>query len=303
MVSLEWYRTFKAVYKHRNYSKAAEELFMSQPAVSNQMSMLEAYVGHKLFLRKSKGVEATENAKFLNNLIIESLDTLEEVESMYSRNVKKEEKVYVLGISEHLYKSLLSNKLTGFKHLDIRFEDRNEVLFELVNQGELDAAIIHKEIATFDILSCKVLSSPLVLVGHPGIDTAELERHHENDDLRKVQAWLEQQVWFSHMSTNPFIKLFWLHCFNKRRPKIFTNYIIPNEYFMLQELTKTKGIGVTVLENAKEFLETGTLKHIWPSSTYPMRDYFLIAHKKQNDFFELVKNSLVVHKSRVDLIS
>ena len=81
MISLEWYRTFKAVYKHRNYSKAAEELFMSQPAVSNQMSMLEAYVGHKLFTRKSKGVEATENAKFLNNLIIESLDTLEEVEA------------------------------------------------------------------------------------------------------------------------------------------------------------------------------------------------------------------------------
>ena len=76
---------------------------MNQPAVSNQMSMLEAYVGHKLFVRKSKGVEATENAKFLNNLIIESLDTLEEVESMYCRRVKKEEKLHVLGISAHLY--------------------------------------------------------------------------------------------------------------------------------------------------------------------------------------------------------
>jgi len=290
MVNLEWYRTFKAVYKHGNYSKAAEELFMSQPAVSNQMSMLEAYVGHKLFIRKSKGVEATENAKFLNNLIIESLDTLEEVESMYSRNVNKEEKLHVLGISEHLFKSFLSHKLDSFKHLSIQFEEKNELLFDLVNQQEIDAAIIHQEIETFDTLSFKILSAPLVIVGHPDVDTTELVKHNKLKDFRKIQHWLEQQVWFSHMSTNPFIKLFWLHCFNKRRPKVFTNYIIPNEYFMLQELTKTKGVCVTLLENAKEFLENGQLKLIWQTDKYPKRDYFLIAHKKQKVFFELLKN-------------
>ncbi len=290
MVSLEWYRTFKAVYKHRNYSKAAEELFMSQPAVSNQMSMLEAYVGHKLFIRKSKGVEATAYAKYLNNLIIESLDTLEEVEAMYSRNVKKEEKLYVIGLSQHLYKSLLSDKITYFKHVDIRFEEKNEVLFDLVNQQAIDAAIVHHEVQTFDVLSCQILSAPLVVVGHPSIDTAQLEGHISQGNLRKTQHWLEQQVWFSHMATNPFIKLFWLHCFNKKRPKVFTNYIIPNEYFMLQELTKTAGVCVTMLENARSFLASGTLKLIWQPSTYPARPYYLIAHKKQKHFFELLKS-------------
>ena len=128
--------------------------------------MLEAYVGHKLFIRKSKGVEATENAIFLNNLIIESLDTLEEVESMYSRKVKREEKLHVLGISEHLYKSMLADKLSHFKHLSIRFEEKSDVLFDLVNQQEIDAAIVHQEVQTFDVLTRKVMSSPLVLVAH-----------------------------------------------------------------------------------------------------------------------------------------
>ena len=296
MINLEWYRTFKAVYKHRNYSKAAEELFMSQPAVSNQMGMLEAYVGHKLFIRKSKGVEATENAKFLNNLIIESLDTLEEVELMYSRSVKKEEKLHVFGISEHLYMSFLYNRLTGFKHLSIRFEEKNEKLFDLVNQQEIDAAIFHREVETFDILSYKILSSPLVIVGHPNIDTAELDKYFKNEDLLKIQQWLESQIWFSHMSTNPFIKLFWLHCFNKRRPKVFTNYIIPNEYFMLQELTKVEGVCVTLEENAKEFVLNKSLKLIWKSPNYPARDYYLIAHKKQKVLFEMLKNLLIDYK-------
>ena len=72
MVNLEWYRTFKSVYKNGNFSMAAKELFISQPAVSQQISMLEAHVGYKLFNRKSKGVEPTEYAKLLNNLIIEA---------------------------------------------------------------------------------------------------------------------------------------------------------------------------------------------------------------------------------------
>ncbi len=58
-----------------------KKLFMSQPAVSQQISMLEAHVGNKLFNGKSKGVEPTEYAKLLNNLIIDALDRLESVEA------------------------------------------------------------------------------------------------------------------------------------------------------------------------------------------------------------------------------
>lgn len=292
MVNLEWYRTFKAVYKHRNYSKAAEELAITQPAVSNQMAMLEAYVGHKLFMRKSKGVEATENAKFLNNLIIESLDTLEEVEMMYSKKVKKDEKLRVLGINPNLYHSFLSGKLGDFKHLSIHFEEKKEKLFELVNQEQIDAAIIREKVDTFDTLSHKLLSSNLVIVGHPNIDTSTLMEYIRKNDLLGIQHWLEQQIWFSHMSTNPYIKLFWMHCFNKKRPKVFTNYIIPNEYFMLQEMTKTEGVGISVLENAREFIEKGSLKVIWHSESYPSRDYYLVAHKKHKNFFEALKERI-----------
>lgn len=294
MINLEWYRTFKAVYKHQNYSRAAEELFMTQPTVSNQMNMLEAAVGHKLFTRKSKGVIPTENAKFLNNLIIEALDTLERAESSYSRSVKKEEKLYTIGISEHLYKSFLSNKdLTPFKHLTIHFEQDNTTLFDLVNQLEIDAAIIREEIQTFDTLSHKICSSPLVIVGHPSLDTEELDEYIKHDDRKEIQHWLERQVWFSHMSTNPYIKLFWLHCFDKKRPKVFTNYVVPNEYFMLQELSKVPGICVTLKENAKEFIDNQSLKLIWQCDDYPVREYYLIAHKKQKHLFEMLKKLLV----------
>lgn len=51
MVNLEWYRTFKTVYKKGTLTSAAEALFISQPGVSLHLSSLESYVGYKLFER------------------------------------------------------------------------------------------------------------------------------------------------------------------------------------------------------------------------------------------------------------
>ncbi|NLR91189.1 LysR family transcriptional regulator [Flammeovirga agarivorans] len=291
MINLEWYRTFKAVYKHQSYSKAAEELFLTQPTVSNQMNMLEAAVGHKLFTRKSKGVVPTDHAKFLNNLIIESLDTLEKVEASYSKSVKKEDKQYIFGLNENLYKSFVSKDLLEtFKHLTVHFEADNQKLFDMVNNQQIDAAIIKEDIQTFDVLSERIMQSQLIVVGHPNIDTHNLKDFIRKNELNKIQKWLEGQVWFSHMSTNPFIKLLWMHCFNKKRPKIFTNYIIPNEYFMLQELTEVEGVAVTLKHNAQEFLDQKQLQLIWEPNDYPIRDYYLIAHKKQEPFFTILKS-------------
>jgi DNA-binding transcriptional LysR family regulator len=50
-------------------------LFIGQPAVSQQIAMLKRMLDI-LFNRKSKGVETTEYAKLLNNLIMEALDRL-----------------------------------------------------------------------------------------------------------------------------------------------------------------------------------------------------------------------------------
>jgi DNA-binding transcriptional LysR family regulator len=82
MVNLEWYRTFKSVLKNGNFSLAAKELLVSQ-----KISMLEALL--LWFNRKSKGVEPTEYAKLLNNLIIEALDRLENVENGFRAALKR----------------------------------------------------------------------------------------------------------------------------------------------------------------------------------------------------------------------
>jgi hypothetical protein len=72
MVNLEWYRTFKSVLK-TELSQWPKSLLVKgrKSADINARSVC----GYKLFNRKSKGVEPTEYAKLLNNLIIEARPT------------------------------------------------------------------------------------------------------------------------------------------------------------------------------------------------------------------------------------
>ena len=60
MINLDLYRVFYTVAKCGSLTKASEELYISQPAVSQSIKNLESQLGGKLFNRVSRGMELTE---------------------------------------------------------------------------------------------------------------------------------------------------------------------------------------------------------------------------------------------------
>ncbi|QKJ61870.1 LysR family transcriptional regulator [Flavobacterium sp. M31R6] len=281
MVNLEWYRTFKSVYKNGNFSLAAKELFISQPAVSQQIVMLEAHVGYKLFNRKSKGVEPTEYAKLLNNLIIDALDRLENVENGFRAKAFNANRLLSVGISRHLMSSIGSALVAKFDFIDFTFHN-NDALFDLVNSKKLDFAIVTKKFDTFDTIQKKVGDIKQVVVGSTDIDISVLKAKIKSKDFLGIENWLNEQKWYSHDAGIPHIKLFWLHVFAKKRPSMVANYIIPSEYEMLEILSKNTGFAVTWDVNAKKMIEEKKLQLIWNSKEMPSTDVFLLSGKNEN---------------------
>ncbi len=281
MVNLEWYRTFKSVYKNGNFSLAAKELFISQPAVSQQISMLEAHVGYKLFNRKSKGVEPTEFAKLLNNLIIEALDRLENVENGFRAKAFNANRLISIGISKHLMRSLGSALVSKFEFIDFSFHE-NDALFELVDSKKLDFAVVTKQYDTFDTIQKKVGEIKQVIVGSNTIDASELKSSIKTKDFSATEQWLNDQKWFSHNAQIPHIKLFWLHVFNKKRPSMIPNYIIPSEYEMLEIISKNTGIAVVWDCNAKSLIVENKIQLLWNSKQMPSTEVFLLSGKNDN---------------------
>ncbi len=293
MVNLEWYRTFKSVYKNGNFSLAAKELFISQPAVSQQIVMLEAHVGYKLFNRKSKGVEPTEYAKLLNNLIIDALDRLENVENGFRAKAFNANRLLSVGISKHLMSTIGSALLAKFEFIDFTF-DSNDGLFDLVNSKKLDFAIMTKKYDTFDTIQKKVGDIKQVIVGSTNIELITAKLNLKAKDYSAIENWLNDQKWYSHDAGISHIKLFWLHVFAKKRPSMVPNYIIPSEYEMLEILSKNTGLAVTWNINAKNFIIEKKLQLIWNSKEMPNTEVFLLSGKNNNlsNFFQEISEEL-----------
>jgi LysR family glycine cleavage system transcriptional activator len=62
-VPLNALRVFEAVARHGSFSRAAEELGMTQTAVSYQIKLLEGHIGDRLFLRQPRQIANTETAE------------------------------------------------------------------------------------------------------------------------------------------------------------------------------------------------------------------------------------------------
>ena len=75
--SLSLLRCFSASARHESFSEAAEELGLTQGAVSRQVRDLEAQIGTPLFRREGRGVRLTEAGRALAGPLLADLDRLQ----------------------------------------------------------------------------------------------------------------------------------------------------------------------------------------------------------------------------------
>jgi LysR family transcriptional regulator, low CO2-responsive transcriptional regulator len=78
--------TFLAVTRHMNFTRAAEERFLSQPAVSRQVKQLSARLGVPLFEQVGRSVELTDAGRTLVPLAEELLGDMERVSEAVQRH-------------------------------------------------------------------------------------------------------------------------------------------------------------------------------------------------------------------------
>jgi DNA-binding transcriptional LysR family regulator len=77
-LDLNLLRIFDAVHSHRNVSRAAEQLGLSQPAVSHGLTRLRLLLGDPLFMRTGGGMRPTPRAEQLAQAVQQGLHMLEQ---------------------------------------------------------------------------------------------------------------------------------------------------------------------------------------------------------------------------------
>lgn len=146
---MEQYYNFYIVAEYGNISRAAERLYVSQPAVTKSIKNLETTLGVKLFHRTSKGVTLTGEGKILYEHVKSAFIEIEQAEKIIKKLKDKNLGVVRIGISNTLCKYYFMPHLKKFheKYPNIKIEITNRVTLETLDsleKGGLDCAIVSK---------------------------------------------------------------------------------------------------------------------------------------------------------------
>jgi len=76
---------FSTVARHRSFTRAAEQLCLTQGAVSRQIQTLEAHYGFPLFKRHAKGLTLTAEGEQLLPVVDESFSRIEDISMKLTR--------------------------------------------------------------------------------------------------------------------------------------------------------------------------------------------------------------------------
>ena len=147
-INLEYYKIFYVVGKTGNITKAADELMISQPAISKCIKHLEEQMGGQLFTRTKRGVVLTEEGKEFYKYISQSMELINNAESKFSQMINLEVGTIRLGTSSTIAKKFLMPFLEIFheQYPNINIQIDTFISCELLSklrQGLIDLVILN----------------------------------------------------------------------------------------------------------------------------------------------------------------
>ena len=141
------YKFFYAVATSKSFSKAAEVMHVSQPAISYAVKELEEQLNVKLFIRSKNGISLTEEGEKLVAYVKKSFDIL-----MVAHDVLEEEKEDLsgavrIGIYSHISLFMMPGAINDFKKKYPKakffiYSTSNEEMIPKLKNKELDLLIM-----------------------------------------------------------------------------------------------------------------------------------------------------------------
>lgn len=191
-------QVFETVARHRSFTRAADELCVTQGAVSRQILALEDYYRFPLFKRHPRGLSLTAEGELLLPAVKESFARIEEV----SLRLTRQQADLALKVPTCVMRWMLP-RIMRFQseHPDLQLQItttwRHDVDFDV---EPFDAAIVYGSSAGSGVRAMVLfeerltpLCAPQLLIGKPLNDLADLANHtllHPTRDHRDWKLWL-----------------------------------------------------------------------------------------------------------------
>lgn len=160
--------TFLEVCQTLNYTKAGQNLGITQPAVSQHIHYLEDYYGYKLFQSKGKNISLTSAGKTLYHAASTMVHDEHYLRRKLNQAVQKEKKL-VLGVTMTIGEYVIAPRIAAYLQknpttsLHVVMANTQDLLQKLSN-NEIDFAIVEGYFSKNDYDSRKYDEVPFIAV-------------------------------------------------------------------------------------------------------------------------------------------
>lgn len=216
--------TFLAVCRYMNFTRAAEKLNITQPAVSQHIRFLEKHYNTKLFRYEGKKLELTEAGEILKNASLTMMHDETAMQDEMKRAGESEELRFgaTRTVGDVLGGKMIFNYLEMYPnaHIHMIVENTRELLKKL-DEGEIDFALVEGFFKKNEYDFQKYSEEPYIAVCSPDADLAESagyiwvssDRSSEND-LRRDRYSDGEDLWSGNI-------LFTVHIESERKIQDF----------------------------------------------------------------------------------
>ena len=283
MVNLELYRFFYTVAKCGSLTKAAEELYISQPAVSQAVKQLETQLGGQLFNRTHKGMELSETGgKQIFALVEQALKLLEEAENKFSELKDTATGIVRICASDTVASHFLLPYIKEYHekypsvNLVLRNGTSNETI-DLLKNKKGDIGFVNLPVDDSGI----VLSDTVMQLHDTFVASDKFNELFDKEiDLAKLQDYPLLMLELSTATRQAIVSFAHSHGMHLH-PEVELGSLE-----LMTELAKN-GIGIACIprEFVKHELEAGTLREIVTNPALPSRAIGLALPKGENMTF------------------
>jgi DNA-binding transcriptional LysR family regulator len=179
-ITLRQMRVFAAVARNLSFTRAARELHLTQPAVSQQIKLLEEEVGLPLFEQIGRRVHLAPAGEELLRYTDQAMELLREAgESLAAmRGLKRGVlKLGAVSTAKYFAPSLLSAFRPAYPEVSIKFSvgNREEIIQQLA-ANDIDLVIMGRPPRELETVAEPFAKHPLVLIASPSHPLANKRR-------------------------------------------------------------------------------------------------------------------------------
>jgi len=277
-MDLHHLKIFVSVFKNRSFSKASQNLSLTQPTVSDHIQTLERELKCKLFDRLGRTILPTKEAEILNLYAAEVIEKAEALKEVLGNLHKEVEGELVLGASTIPGTYLIPSLLASFqkRYPSVSFQvliSDSRGIVEKVTRHELLIGIVGSEIRSPQIDSIPLMEDELVVVASPSlVQKAAVSLR----DLLRYPVILREEGSGTLRETERILE---------KRGVSFKAFKVVGIFGSTEAVKQgvKAGLGISILSRISviEDLQLGTLEEVRIKGVQMKREIFLVTHKKR----------------------